>query len=139
MIAGEMCEREEWDPRRDGPALDAPWSWYEAEKWGACCSGRAVRSLRSNLDEGLMGIVSVGGEMTISFGPTSSFVPTLVCGVSAVDALVWVVLSLDTLESLSRLESESLRVLGGGSVGDVLPEADGVWVVMLTCRINEAR
>jgi hypothetical protein len=50
-----------------------------------------------------------------------------------------VVLSLETLESLARLESESLRKLGGGSVGDVLPEADGVWVVIWTCRINEAR
>jgi len=86
-----------------------------------------------------MWMVSVGGEMVISFEPTSSFVAILVCGVSAEDCLVKVVLSLETLESLVRLESESLRKLGGGSVGDVLPEADGIWVVIWTCRINEAR
>jgi hypothetical protein len=86
-----------------------------------------------------MWMVSVGGEMMISFGPISSFVPILVCGVSAEDSLVKVVLSLETLESLARLESESLRILGGGSVGDVLPEAKGVWAVIWTCRINEAR
>ena len=80
---------------------------------------------------------SVGSEMMIFFGLISSFVPMLVCAVSVEDSLVKVVLSLEILESLSRLESESLRVFGGGSVGDVLPEADGV--VMWTCRINEAR
>lgn len=73
-----------------------------------------------------MGIASEGSEMMISFGLISSFVPILVCGVSATDSLVWVVLPLEILDSLSRLESESLRVFGGGSVGDVLPEAEGI-------------